>query len=203
MAFTKSLADCNTVVIVNTRLHLKGHCCGPALQSSIHFRTTLLAQPVGRFAAFMSCSIDEEDFIMIDARVHRKVCIVLYAPGALGSLLMAGSADMQGPAFEVDARKTQGRIFTWIDRMFTSKILTSTSLATAGPSKAVVARLALMNLLSSNPDVMEGCIDQCYVPNGAIARGFFEVSSISRGFIATRNASPEFVARRKLTQEQA
>ena len=81
----------------------------------------------------------------------------------------------QGPAFEVDAKKTQGRIFTWIDRMFTSKILTSTSLATVGPSKAVVARMALMNLLSTNPDVMEGCIDQCYVPNGAIARGFFEV----------------------------
>ncbi|KAK9846072.1 hypothetical protein WJX84_000717, partial [Apatococcus fuscideae] len=85
------------------------------------------------------------------------------------------AAMLVGPAFEVDARKTQGRIFTWIDRMFTSKILTSTSLASMGPSKAVVARMALMNLLSTNPDVMEGCIDQCYVPNGAIARGFFEV----------------------------
>lgn len=84
---------------------------------------------------------------------------------------------VQGPAFDADARKPQGRIFTWIDRMFTSKILTSNSAATAGPSKAVVARNALMNLLSSNPDVMEGCIDQCYAPNTAVARGYFEVSS--------------------------
>ncbi|KAK9867850.1 hypothetical protein WJX84_002781 [Apatococcus fuscideae] len=90
------------------------------------------------------------------------------------------AAMLQGPAFDADARKPQGRIFTWIDRMFTSKILTSNSAATAGPSKAVVARNALMNLLSSNPDVMEGCIDQCYAPNTAVARGYFEV--IAEGY---------------------
>ncbi len=84
---------------------------------------------------------------------------------------------MQGPAFEVDARKPQGRIFIWIDRMFTStsNLNLRASMATAGPSKAAVARLALMNLLSSNADVMEGCVDQCYVPNVTVARGFFQV----------------------------
>jgi hypothetical protein len=44
-----------------------------------------------------------------------------------------------------------------------------------GPDKPAVARTALMNFLSSNPDLFAACVDRCYDPDPAVATGYFQV----------------------------
>eukprot|EP00891_Asterochloris_glomerata_P001080 jgi/Astpho2/1080/fgenesh1_pg.00017_%23_19_t len=77
-----------------------------------------------------------------------------------------------GPAFENEVRQhSQGRALGWIDRLFT----TSFPAAACGPSKNSVARTALLNLLHSNLDLFDTCIDQCYTSYQAVSRGYFQV----------------------------
>lgn len=44
-----------------------------------------------------------------------------------------------------------------------------------------VGRTALLNFLSSNPDVVDICIDQCYSPDAAVARAYFQVKPLLGG----------------------
>lgn len=44
-----------------------------------------------------------------------------------------------------------------------------------GPSKDTVARSALKNLLSTNPEVVNVSIDQCYSKHAGLARAYFQV----------------------------
>lgn len=46
-----------------------------------------------------------------------------------------------------------------------------------GPLKSAVARRALMNLMQSNLDLLDSCIDQCYAPDPVVARAHFKASS--------------------------
>lgn len=44
-----------------------------------------------------------------------------------------------------------------------------------GPSKGGVARVALLNLLGSNLDMIDVFVDQCYNSSSVIARAYFQV----------------------------
>ena len=47
--------------------------------------------------------------------------------------------------------------------------------AVTGPSKQLVGRTALLHMLRCNPDVADVCVDQCYSPDGAVSRAYFQV----------------------------
>jgi Cell morphogenesis central region len=87
-------------------------------------------------------------------------------------------AVLQGPAFDVDARRPQGKPVAWIERLFLAKPAAAPAdagRATARPSKDAVARSALLNLLQSNLDLLDACVDQCYSPHAVVSRGYFQV----------------------------
>ena len=95
-------------------------------------------------------------------------------------------AHLQGPAFDADVRKPQGRVFSWIDRMLrgahthvspASAAAAATSFRILGPSKAAVASTALLNLLSTNPEVLPVAVHQCYSAEPILARTYFQVTS--------------------------
>ena len=93
----------------------------------------------------------------------------------------AQHASLQGPAFDAEARRQQGRVFSWIDRMLRgphthdSPGSTATSLRSLGPSKASVACTALLNMLSTNPEVLPVFLHQCYSAEPILARTYFQV----------------------------
>lgn len=84
---------------------------------------------------------------------------------------------VQGPSFDTEAKRHQGRGFAWIERMLTASSTSVTSHAQWGPSKDAVARSALKNLLASNHDVIDVSLDQCYSPHAAVSRAYFQVDT--------------------------
>lgn len=52
----------------------------------------------------------------------------------------------------------------------------SSSKAAMGPAKPVVAQTALLNLLSTNVDLFNICVDQCYAAEPILSRAYFQVS---------------------------
>ena len=82
---------------------------------------------------------------------------------------------MQGPAFDPEVRRHQGRAFGWIERMLTTRSKATSQISKWGPSKNTVARSALKNLLTSNHDVIDASLDQCYSANAAVSRAYFQV----------------------------
>ena len=85
--------------------------------------------------------------------------------------------------FDADVRKPQGRVFSWIDRMLRgphthdspASTANSSSFCSLGPSKAVVASTALLNMLSTNPEVLMVVVHQCYSAEPSLARIYFQV----------------------------
>ena len=90
------------------------------------------------------------------------------------------SAALQGPAFDAEARRPQGRVFSWIDRMLRAPHAHDGPPSAGGPprslgpSKAAVARTALLNMLSANHDVLPVYVHQCYSAEPAIACTYFQ-----------------------------
>lgn len=59
--------------------------------------------------------------------------------------------------------------------MLTTRSSVTSQIAKWGPSKNVVARSALKNLLSSNHDVIDASLDQCYSAHSAVSSAYFQV----------------------------
>lgn len=64
--------------------------------------------------------------------------------------------------------------------MLTTRSKATSQIARWGPSKNAVARAALKNLLSSNHDVIDASLDQCYSAHGAVSRAYFQVLQARR-----------------------
>ena len=47
-----------------------------------------------------------------------------------------------------------------------------------GPSKAAVASTALLNMLSTNPEVLSVVVHQCYSAEPILARVYFQVTTV-------------------------
>ena len=101
-----------------------------------------------------------------------------------------GNSSLQGPTFESDISKQQGRALLWIETMLGAgdagakpsdsdlpKLGRGRLDGRWGPSKQTVARTALKNLLSANPQAMKVSVDQSYSETDAVARAYFQVSS--------------------------
>ena len=92
----------------------------------------------------------------------------------------------QGPAFDLDARRAQGPVLSWIDRLLKAPPPQDDKM---GPSKRTVAHSALLNLLQSNLDLFDVFVDRCYDGDPRVAKGYFKVGSdfnLSNCFIAVQ-----------------
>ena len=114
---------------------------------------------------------------------------------ALDAAARAGMAAlMEGPAFDADARRAQGPVLMWIDRLFRGAAAGAggagrPSLARgaygeatgggAGAARAHAGAVALGRLLSSNLEALPVCIDRCYHPEAAVAAGYFQVRGLA------------------------
>ncbi|KAK9829934.1 hypothetical protein WJX72_008722 [[Myrmecia] bisecta] len=87
------------------------------------------------------------------------------------------AAMLQGPLFDADCRRPQGRPFVWIDLMLMGRGARPASgeAGSEGPSRQAIGRRALLHLLRSNLDVLDVCLDQCYSPNVDVSRAYFQV----------------------------
>eukprot|EP00854_Cymbomonas_tetramitiformis_P004902 gene4902-5983_t len=89
------------------------------------------------------------------------------------------AALLQGPAFDADARKPHGRVFSWITKMFTIAPATRSSGASAwAPAADIpagIARSALLHHLQANLELFSMCIDLCYHSDRRIGNGYFSV----------------------------
>jgi len=87
---------------------------------------------------------------------------------------------MQGAVFDTDAKRAEGPVLSWINRMMTSSDQVSgtgsTGLAPGVPRDSI-GRTALFKLLSSNLDMFGVCVDRCYHSDARIATGTFQASS--------------------------
>ena len=69
----------------------------------------------------------------------------------------------------------------WISRLLTDRPSSTSNAAnpitSLGPAKSSVARTALYNLLSTNPELADVFVDQCYdsSPSGVVSRVYFQV----------------------------
>lgn len=63
--------------------------------------------------------------------------------------------------------------------MLTARSTVGSQIAKWGPSKNVVARVALKNLLSSNHDVIDASLDQCYSAHAAVSSAYFQVEAVT------------------------
>jgi hypothetical protein len=118
----------------------------------------------------------------------------------------------QGPAFDTDARRAQGPVLQWIDRLLRAPHGHAPPpaagrlalLRTDGgdgkhsgggaPPRAHVARVALGHLLRYNLDMFSVCVDRCYHPDGSIATGYFQVGRSGTGATGLRGRAPPAAA---------
>jgi hypothetical protein len=84
--------------------------------------------------------------------------------------------------FDSDARRAQGPVLFWIDRLLKAPapLRMSSNRAAANTLKgaaacAAVARNGLFQLLRSNPDMFNVCVDRCYDPDPRVASCYFQV----------------------------
>ncbi|KAL3146697.1 hypothetical protein ABBQ32_000921 [Trebouxia sp. C0010 RCD-2024] len=89
---------------------------------------------------------------------------------------LAMAAMLLGPSFE-SGHQQGGRVLSWIQRMLIkpSAASMSSSSAARGPTKPVVAQTALLYLLSTNVDLFNVCVDQCYAAEPLLSRAYFQV----------------------------
>lgn len=82
---------------------------------------------------------------------------------------------VQGPAFDPDARRAQGPVLYWIDRLLKAPPLGVSAGRIPCVPKDSVGRTALFNLLCSNLDMFSVCVDRCYDRDSKVATGSFQV----------------------------
>eukprot|EP00775_Hariotina_reticulata_P013221 gene13221-13351_t len=93
---------------------------------------------------------------------------------------MAMAAVLQGAVFDTDAKRAEGPVLSWINRMMTSSDQVSGTGSTGlvpGVPRDSIGRTALFKLLSSNLDMFGVCVDRCYHSDSRIATGTFQVVS--------------------------
>ncbi|GFR48580.1 hypothetical protein Agub_g10483, partial [Astrephomene gubernaculifera] len=90
------------------------------------------------------------------------------------SARMALAALVEGPAFDNDARRPSGAVFTWIDKLLAVPC-EGVQQVVVGPQRRDVGHRALRGLLTHNPDLFDACLDKCYDSNSSIASGYFQV----------------------------
>lgn len=83
----------------------------------------------------------------------------------------------QGPVFDTDARRAQGPVLRWIDRLLKAPRLGISSGAVPAVPKDAVGRAALLNLLRSNLEMFSVYVDRCYDRDACIATASFQVRS--------------------------
>lgn len=64
----------------------------------------------------------------------------------------------------------------------------SSSNAARGPAKPVVAQTALLYLLSTNVDLFNVCVDQCYAAEPLLSRAYFQVWLDRNTYVTARQA---------------
>ncbi len=84
----------------------------------------------------------------------------------------------QGPSLDPDVKRASGRAFAWIDRLLQSELVAGGWRAARGASRDAIARSALRNLLSANPDALAVCLDQCYAASAPVARAYFQAHGL-------------------------
>lgn len=95
----------------------------------------------------------------------------------------------QGPVFDSDAKRPQGPVLRWIDRLFKSPEPSHTP-GRCGPTRAAVGHAALARLLESNLDIFQICVDRCYDAEPRIANGYFLVLSEAYAMHESVKAEP-------------
>lgn len=81
----------------------------------------------------------------------------------------------QGPVFDTDARRAQGPVLRWIDRLLKAPPLGIAYGAVPAVPKDAVGRTALLNLLRSNLEMFSVCVDRCYDRDARVATASFQV----------------------------
>lgn len=81
----------------------------------------------------------------------------------------------QGPVFDTDARRSQGPVLRWIDRLLKAPRLGIAYGAVPAVPKDAVGRTALLNLLRSNLEMFSVYVDRCYDRDARIATASFQV----------------------------
>ncbi|KAK9839278.1 hypothetical protein WJX81_005497 [Elliptochloris bilobata] len=89
--------------------------------------------------------------------------------------LAATAALLHGPSLDADAKRSSRRAYAWIDRLLQSEPAAGAWRPARGASRDATACAALHNLLSSNPDALAVCLDQCYAASAPVARAYFQV----------------------------
>lgn len=86
---------------------------------------------------------------------------------------------LQGPMFDTDARRPQGPVLRWVDRLLKAQQLGISQGAVPAVPKGTVGRTALLNLLRSNPEMFSVCVDRCYERDARIAAASFQVRRLT------------------------
>jgi hypothetical protein len=78
--------------------------------------------------------------------------------------------------FDSDARRAQGPVLFWIDRLLQTAPASGGVVSNrSGIPKDSVARNALFQLLRCNQDMFSICVDRCYDADSRVATGYFQV----------------------------
>jgi hypothetical protein len=82
--------------------------------------------------------------------------------------------------FDTDARRAQGPVLRWIDRLLKAPPLGIAYGAVPAVPKDAVGRTALLNLLRSNLEMFSVCVDRCYDRDPRVATASFQVRRAPR-----------------------
>ena len=83
---------------------------------------------------------------------------------------------MQGIVFDSDARRAQGPVLFWIDRLLKAAPPGGgAGSVRAGIPKDSIAKGALFQLLRCNQEMFSICVDRCYDADSRVATGYFQV----------------------------
>lgn len=82
---------------------------------------------------------------------------------------------LQGPVFDTDAKRAQGPVLRWVDRLLKAPPLGISYGALPAVPKADVGRTALLSLLRSNLEMFSVYVDRCYDRDARIATASFQV----------------------------
>ena len=92
---------------------------------------------------------------------------------------------MQGPAFNADARQADGPVFRWINQLLYPATPLGDRISPGGSLRGqapeATARAALLGLLSTNSDLSRVFLNQCYTPQPAVSRIYFQARTLAQG----------------------
>lgn len=93
---------------------------------------------------------------------------------------------LQGPVFDTDARRAQGPVLRWIDRLLYAPPLGISTGAVPAVPKDAVGRTALLNLLRSNLEMFSVYVDRCYDGDARVATASFQVRQADQAHVRWR-----------------